>query len=688
MATDEVAVRLSLKDRARFSTEAKLAARDVRGIGDSADLVNKRSRLASGGMAVMRKGISGIISVAKMGAVAIGGLAIAAGAAGAKSLQLATDAAETSSKFHTVFKGMEEDVSSFVTQVNADYGIPTKELQDAASTFGVFGKSAGIAKDDLAGFSTDLTQAGLDLASFYNADPGEVFQNLRSGLAGEAEPMRKFGVFMSDASLNAFMLKEGMSGVFSELSEGEKVAVRQKFILASMGDAQNDLARTSDSMANQWRALKGRGQELMTMIGTGLMPVATKLVQLMNNKLSPIVTKLTEQAPNLATALDQAFKEGDWQGVAEVLDNIAGNTGKLIPKIKGLVEVGKAFGGEGGGFIQGINQIKEQFPGLEPIISKIQEVVGDLVQIWTDGLYPAFQDISDILPDVMQPMKLLDNVLGFIADNAKILHPLIVGLTVAWATHKTMVFGLMLLEKAALGIRVGMAVATGQLTVAEGLATLAASGWTAAQTALNFVLAMNPIGLVVIAIALLVAGFIIAWKKSEGFRDAVVGAWGKIKDAFGAAVDWVKEKWNAVVGFFREAPGKISALARGMWDGIKDAFRDVINFIIRGWNNLEFAIPSFDPPGPIGKIGGFTLGVPDIPYLHSGGTVTQGGTVNMRPDEELVVLPPAASVIPLEANVETGGGRGGWPETVQLVVGSKVLAEVTLDELRDKQARR
>jgi hypothetical protein len=48
--------------------------------------------------------------------------------------------------------------------------------------------------------------------------------------------------------------------------------------------------------------------------------------------------------------------------------------------------------------------------------------------------------------------------------------------------------------------------------------------WTIAQAALNLVLSLNPIGLIVIAIAALVAGLIYAYQNSETFRDIVNGA--------------------------------------------------------------------------------------------------------------------------------------------------------------------
>jgi hypothetical protein len=219
-----------------------------------------------------------------------------------------------------------------------------------------------------------------------------------------------------------------------------------------------------------------------------------------------------------------------------------------------------------------------------------------------------------------------------------------------------------------------LTVASGALTVAGGVManyTALVEGipaltklWTLAQAAFNLVMSANPIVLVALAIAALVAGIIIAYKNCETFReivdavfrflkDVVTGAidWIKknwdlilpillgpvglailiwkrfgddIKDAIGAAFQWIKDRFNDIVDFVGGLPGKIGRAASGMWDGIKDAFKAVINWIIRGWNSLKFEIPGFDPPGPIGEIGGFTLGVPPIKPLEFGGPVLPG----------------------------------------------------------------
>ena len=129
-----------------------------------------------------------------------------------------------------------------------------------------------------------------------------------------------------------------------------------------------------------------------------------------------------------------------------------------------------------------------------------------------------------------------------------------------------------------------------------------------------------------------------------------------------------------------------------MWDGIKNAFKSAINWIIDGWNGLEFKVPELDL-GPLGSIGGWTVGMPDIPRLHTGGTTTTAGMVNMKPGEELIFLPPAASVVPMTDTVQSmaasvsGGGTPQKPVVLQVVLDRKVVAEAVYNYTGDRMAR-
>ena len=108
---------------------------------------------------------------------------------------------------------------------------------------------------------------------------------------------------------------------------------------------------------------------------------------------------------------------------------------------------------------------------------------------------------------------------------------------------------------------------------------------------------------------------------------AIVTHWDTIKKAIVGVFDWVKNNWSSILGFFISPISTIVRAFEGLGDSIRRILKGAINFLIDGWNALEFRIPGFDPPGP-GSFPGFTLGVPDIPRLATGGIVS-GPTLAM-----------------------------------------------------------
>jgi len=242
--------------------------------------------------------------------------------------------------------------------------------------------------------------------------------------------------------------------------------------------------------------------------------------------------------------------------------------------------------------------------------------------------------------------------------------------------------------------------------VASFASAAASQAWAGAQWLLNAALSANPIALVVIGIAALVAAIVIAWQHSETFRaivtaafDAVLGAvkwvwnwisdnwptiltiltgpiglavrfimghWDTIKAGVTGVYDWIVEKFDAVVGFVTGLPDRISNAASGMWGGITGAFKSAINAVIGLWNGISF--PSIDTHIPgVGRVGGFS--VPQISYFAEGALVRGGrggvlGMVGEGADDELIV--------PLNRAGSAAGGVLGTTiyVTVNAAVGS------------------
>lgn len=98
------------------------------------------------------------------------------------------------------------------------------------------------------------------------------------------------------------------------------------------------------------------------------------------------------------------------------------------------------------------------------------------------------------------------------------------------------------------GLTIAQRVALVATTAAQKAAELASKAWAAAQWLVNAALTANPIGLVVVAIAALVAGLVLAYKQSETFRRIVDAAFGAVADAARAAFGWISGNWSRLQG--------------------------------------------------------------------------------------------------------------------------------------------
>jgi hypothetical protein len=286
----------TLQDRARdLKREIKQVGRDMQGAsGNVSALVDRQSELerqlaeTNGQLDRQKERLerigriesrfSGIAKAAgKAGAAASLAVTTPLVAFGRNAFIAAMDAEELRSAFNVTFGKNGAMMEAWAARTGAAVGRTNVELMQAANTFGIFFNQADPAKS--AGMSQQFAMLAQDLASFYNTDPGTALDKLRSGLTGESEPLRDFGVFMTDAAVKAQALKMGLKPVGKELSEQQKIMARAGLIMAQTTAAQGDLARTSGSTANQLRASESAWRNMSLIVGQQLIPALTPLIQ-------------------------------------------------------------------------------------------------------------------------------------------------------------------------------------------------------------------------------------------------------------------------------------------------------------------------------------------------------------------------------------------------------------------------
>lgn len=216
--------------------------------------------------------------------VVLGGAALFAGVS--RSVEAASDLNEEVSKSRQVFGDSSRAIEDWSQTTASAIGIARVEALRATGTFGNLFSTVGLGQDEAAGMSRSLVELAADLASFNNADISDVLAAIRSGLIGEAEPLRRYGVLLSEARVQqAAMEATGKTNV-RELTNQEKALARYNIILSDTVPAQGDFARTSEGLANQSRILRAQLADVSAELGGRLLPALLKVTQATNFVIS------------------------------------------------------------------------------------------------------------------------------------------------------------------------------------------------------------------------------------------------------------------------------------------------------------------------------------------------------------------------------------------------------------------
>jgi phage-related protein len=302
-----------------------IASAFVRVTPDTRDFPRELDKGIAGPLDAMSNRLSSTFK--KIGGALVAGFAAAKGFEWIKgAISSASDLNETISKTGEVFKESAAEILEWSKASAGAFGQSRKQALDAASTFAVFGKAAGLTGKDLVEFSTKLTGLASDLASFYNTSPEDAIVAIGAALRGEALPMRRYGVLLDDATLKQKAFQLGLiKTTKTALTPQAKVLAAQALIFDQTKDAQGDFARTSNQLANTQRILTARLEDVKAAIGQGLLPVVLTLAEAFA-KMLPVLQRAGEM---LVDRLAPIF-QGVAKGVRGFVDALVGGKKTVI----------------------------------------------------------------------------------------------------------------------------------------------------------------------------------------------------------------------------------------------------------------------------------------------------------------------------------------------------------------------
>lgn len=278
-----------------------------------------------------------------------------------------------------VFGESQGVIDEFAKTSARTFGISKRAANEYAASLGSILEASGFTRAESALMSVNLVRLAGDLASFKNLSIDVALQKIRSGLVGEAEPLRTVGVLLSEAAVKAKAYELGIADVGSELTEAQKVQARYAIIFQQTQQAQGDAVRTGDQLANRQRQLNAVWEDSRATLGQKLLPAAIKITEVLilmasaAAKLAPVFDAISSHINLIGAAILVASALLGGAGIIPALVFLAFRWEKVFKELPGPVQsaaiaVAGIFDSIVNGIVSGLNTA---LSAIEDFVNKI-----------------------------------------------------------------------------------------------------------------------------------------------------------------------------------------------------------------------------------------------------------------------------------------------------------------------------
>lgn len=449
-----------------------------------------------------------------------------------EGIQSAIAAPETENLFRVALGNMANDAEQFAVRLKNNLGLDEYITKDMLGTFQQIGTAVGVGQSTAYGMSKSMTMLANDMASLYNVDPQQAYENLQSALTGQGRAVRKYGFVITEQTIKEAAWRNGLVKNGQELNEQQKYVARGIALMEQSKNAQGDMSRTLGNVQNQLRVLKQRIDAAKRSLGQAFIPVIQAALPWLNafavliERAGTALAKWTYSKMGMdydAEIAKQKQVINGYNGIAAAEDEIGDSAEKAGKKAqKSLLPIDQ------------INRLQA------PAENNIKTSSGGGA-----GYDPGWGYEVDTGP--------IANF-GALADKLKEklekILPVVTTIGTAfglWKIGKAIFHGL----ESVLGVK-------GLKGVSTALMGLGIKG--------------GPLAAIAAMVAVIVLRFVDLYSKSELFRKGISAPWKVLKSVGTEAIDWVTKKLTGLYNYLvpEEVRGKISAFFKAFdldgWD--------------------------------------------------------------------------------------------------------------------------
>ncbi|WP_292052161.1 hypothetical protein, partial [Brevundimonas sp. UBA5866] len=203
---------------------------------------------------------------------------VALGAITAMSYNAAKRAEAVSGAFEQTFRDMPAEAAKATAAISEEFGRLETDVKDNFTQLRSVLTALGVDASTSLSMVDQLQRRALDMGAFKDVSDAEAFQAVISGITGETEPLKRFGVVLNETAVSAELLRLGFKGKASSASEAAKVIARANIILRQTAEMQGQVAREADTVAEKEKRVRAEFNKAAEDFGKQFLPVAAKVL--------------------------------------------------------------------------------------------------------------------------------------------------------------------------------------------------------------------------------------------------------------------------------------------------------------------------------------------------------------------------------------------------------------------------
>lgn len=318
--------------------------------------------------------------------------------------------------------GLKVDVDSGLISESGmkNLGLNLQEITQYASQLASITNSLGQTGEVTTAISKSMTMLAGDISSLFNVDFSTVATNLQSGLIGQSRALYKYGIDITNATLQTYAYKYGIEKAVSEMSQAEKQQLRLLAILDQSKVSWGDLANTINSPSNMIRQFTNNVKEAGMVLGQLFIPVLQKVLPVINGVVIAIKRLLVSVANLLGIKIDfSSFGQGvsgyneNLEDTADALDKVGKSAKKAKSYTLGIDELNivdpnsgsSGSSSAGGAGIDLTKEIMDATAEYEKVWQEAFDKMQNTAMGWADKVSKVFKPVKDIIEDLAYAFK-------------------------------------------------------------------------------------------------------------------------------------------------------------------------------------------------------------------------------------------------------------------------------------------